>query len=154
MAEVLAFKRPIYKRENIREAPYGDRAVNEMRKDLPFLSDRGPLVNIRLVHVFGLVPAILLSEIDYQVKCTELGVPHDGEIWVGLTYKDLESEIGSIWGSSTIRRSISELREMGALWSKHLSSFKQDRTNYYAIDYDKVYDLCKQVYGEDAMRGQ
>jgi hypothetical protein len=153
MAEVLAFRKTDCSREAPQSLRENDLVGGEMRTELPFLSDRGPLVNIRLTHVFGLVPAVILTEIDYQVKCTGLGVPHDGEIWVGLTYKDLMDELGGIWGYSTIKKAVKELRDKEVLWTKHLGALKQDRTNYYAIDYDMVYEICEQTYGKGAMEG-
>lgn len=151
MGNVLSFRKPNGDWKDVLKQTAAER---EMKKDLPFMGDRGPHVNIRLGFVFGLLPSVLLTEIDFHVKYSDASIAHAGEIWIGLTYKDLEDELGGLWKVSSIKKAIKELRESGALWAKRLSCIKQDRTNYYAIDYDKVYELCQRVYGKDGMRGE
>ena len=62
----------------------------------------------------------------------------DGRFWAQYTYRDLESILGFAHG--TLNRMITVLRNDGVLLIEKPESKWGDRTNWYAIDYDVLFE--------------
>lgn len=93
----------------------------------------------------GRSPALFLQQLYFWSTCrNNVGITFEGRIWVHNTYQEWADNVQVI-SEGTVRRSVSTLRSLGIILTKNLSRKKSDRTNYYAIDYDRL----KEILGED-----
>ena len=96
-----------------------------------------------LAELVGLNEAMLLQQIHYwlQQKIEDQRDIHNGRPWVYNSYEDLTNKF-RFWSYNTIRRTIKSLEDKGVLLSSEdFNRYKQDRTKWYTIDYDKLEEL-------------
>ncbi len=82
-----------------------------------------------------------LQQLNYWIKNRSgVGVDHDGRRWVYNTSKEWSEDLETI-SERTVTRAISILREEGVIITKALNSHKAVRTNYFTIDYDRLFEI-------------
>jgi hypothetical protein len=103
------------------------------------LFDEPPLVvSPTLACKIGLQEAIFLQQIHYWAAHSKTA--HEGRKWVYNTYKEWAVQF-PFWKPESIRKIVASLRMAGLLDVRVLSEDKANRTNYYAINYDRLREL-------------
>ena len=109
------------------------------------LFDRYPLVvNPQLAKLIGLNEAIILQQVHYWAKHNEKAGKNyeDGEFWTYNTYEEWQRQF-PFWSTSTIRRTISRLQNIGLLVVGRYNRHAADNTKWYRIDYRKLAEITK-----------
>lgn len=102
---------------------------------MSLLFDFQPIVvNPKLAARIGLNEAIVLQQLKYWLNDTSSGVDHEGHRWIYNTLAQWQKQF-PFWSEDTIKRSLSSLKNQGAVFVKQINKSKHDRTNFYAIDY-------------------
>lgn len=105
---------------------------------MSLLHKKHPIViNPELAVRVGLNEAIVLQQLAYWLEETEAGIEHEGRRWVYNTQEQWRQQF-SFWSVDTVKRAFTSLQKQGLVLVKQLAKSKHDRTNYYAIDYDRV----------------
>jgi len=91
-----------------------------------------------LAKEIGLNEAIVLQQIHYWLMNKKIGKVENGRKWVRNTVEQWQEDNFPFWSTSTIRRTISSLEEMGIVLSDNLNKAAYDRTLWYSIDYEKL----------------
>ena len=84
---------------------------------------------------FGMVEAIFLQQLHYWLQKAEK--THDGKRWTFASLQQWSKQLPFI-STATINRAITRLRKMGIVLVEKLANWKNNRTNYYSIQYDKL----------------
>jgi len=142
-----------------------DRKVRMFMKISKLLFDEEPLVISRsLSRILGANKAIALQQIHYWCEKSKNFVnplEHfiDGKWWVYNTYEEWTKQFA--FGSErTVRRTLKELESKGLLLVANHHKDKHNRTNWYAINHEKLDELYEQHNGtvpsgqNDQMGGQ
>jgi hypothetical protein len=113
------------------------------------LFDEPPLVvSPTLACAIGLQEAIVLQQIHYwssHSKCL-----HEGRKWVYNTYEEWAVQF-PFWKPESIRKIVANLRAQGLVDVEKLSDDKANRTNYYAINYERLRELsAKKTHPEES----
>ena len=92
-----------------------------------------------LAKAIGLNEAIFLQQLHYFLRISKNRA--DGRSWVYNTIKDWQAEF-SFWSLKTVQRTIESLEEIGLILSTDkLNKMKMDKTKWYSIDYEKLYEI-------------
>ena len=106
-----------------------------------------------LALAVGLNEAIILQQMHYWLKIKQQASDkyadsfRDGRWWVYNSVAEWQAQF-PFWSTDTIQRGITSLRKQGVLTVAQLSHDSRDRTNWYAIDYDKMEALAVPVFNE------
>ena len=84
---------------------------------------------------FGMVEAIFLQQLHYWLQKAEK--THDGKRWTLASLQQWSKQLPFV-STATINRAIARLRKMGIVLVEKLANWKNNRTNYYSIQYDKL----------------
>jgi TFIIE alpha subunit len=104
------------------------------------LFDEPPLVvSPTLARVIGLQEAIVLQQIHYWAAHSK--TVHDGRRWVYNTYEEWAVQF-PFWKPESIRKIVANLRDERLIDIEKLSSDRANRTNYYAINYDRLREIA------------
>jgi DNA-binding PadR family transcriptional regulator len=95
-----------------------------------------------LAKKIGLNESIVLQQIKFWLYGGS-GIIEDGRQWIYNTYQEWKIQF-PFWSESTIRRMLTTLKSKGLIDVKQLGKGTWDRTNYYAINYDKLNELLSQ----------
>lgn len=108
-----------------------------------------PLVIIpELATLIGLNEAIIIQQLHYWLEINKKTNKNliEGRYWTYNTYEDWQNQF-PFWSISTIKRTITRLKEAGFIITGNFNQMKLDRTVWYSIDYDQLKKIEKQ--GED-----
>ena len=99
-----------------------------------------------LAIALGLNEAIILQQLHYWL----LRKSHirDGREWHYNTYEDWKKQF-PFWSVSTIKRAILSLQGYGVITAGNYNNSNIDKTKWYAINYEKLNDLCAKSTGQD-----
>lgn len=100
------------------------------------------LIPSELVGLFGKSASSLLQKIHYW-STTNSGVVINGRRWIYNTLDEWADQLTC--SAATISRSIKILRESGVLIIEKLHRCKNNRTNYYTVDLEKLAELLKTI---------
>lgn len=106
------------------------------------LFDESPLIIDRvLAQKVGLNEAIIIQQLHYwTVNNKKKGNNfRDGYYWSYNTYEDWQKQF-PFWSSRTIRRIITKLEKEGYIVSANYNKLKIDKTKWYRLNYDKIYE--------------
>lgn len=101
-------------------------------------SDRPLSVSPELAAVVGLNEAIVLQQLQYWLKKSRH--EHDGRRWVYNTFEEWQCQF-PFWTGKTLQRIMGNLVRDKLVIVRRFNKQNWDRTNWYAIDYDKVHAL-------------
>lgn len=99
------------------------------------------LMQPELAKKIGTPATFLLQQIHYWTENSQVeGKIHQGRKWIANSYnawaKDLE-----LFSISTVNRSIKKLKDSRLIFVEKLSCYKSNRTNWYAINYERLEEL-------------
>ena len=107
-----------------------------------------------LACILGVNEAIILQQIHYwleNVAKNQSRYPEknrrnfqDGRWWTYQSIPEWHRTTFQFWSESTIKRTFLRLESMGLLITRQLARDRWDRTNWYAIDYERL----NQLYAE------
>ena len=109
---------------------------------IPGKHHRPTVFQKEIAVALGLNHAIVLQQLNYwiQVNREKNHNFRDGFYWVYNTHKELHDQLPFL-SVSTIRRTIEELEKQGVLISDNFNRMNYDRTRWYRIDQQKLYEL-------------
>jgi hypothetical protein len=112
------------------------------------LFNEPPLIVIpSLAVLVGLHEAIFLQQLHYWLQGTS-GKERDGRKWVYNTRKEWQDQF-PFWSVDAIKRAAESLKKQGIiLTSADHNKSKMDRTLWYSIDYDLLYELAESPNGQ------
>lgn len=90
----------------------------------------------------GINEAIFLNQLHYWTLRSDN--KRDGFIWVYKTIEEWVQEF-PFWSDRTIKRIKKDLEKAGLLVTANYNKMKMDRTLWYRIDYERLYDALGQV---------
>jgi hypothetical protein len=103
------------------------------------LLDESPLLVFpSLAQKIGLNESIVLQQIHYWIMASNHNI--NGENWIYATYEQLQNQF-TWWSIKTIQRTLTNLKDAGLLKVNNFNKKKYDKTNWYAIDYEKFNNL-------------
>lgn len=88
-----------------------------------------------LAVAIGLNQAIVLQQLHYWIL--RAGKERDGHKWVFATYPELAQQF-PFWSISTIKRTMRDLVDNGYVLVGNFNRMNIDRTNWYAVCYERV----------------
>jgi hypothetical protein len=96
-----------------------------------------------IIKAVGKSAALLLQQIHYWIENPQTtGKIHQDKKWIANSYECWSADLKVI-SSSTIKRAVRSLKELGILSVKKLSSFKNNRTNWYTINYERIAEIIQ-----------
>ncbi|MGF6950091.1 hypothetical protein QF028_002596 [Neobacillus sp. B4I6] len=96
------------------------------------------LVFPTLAKTIGLNEAIVLQQIHYWLqKSTHV---KEGKKWIYNSYPEWQKQF-PFWTKRTLIRIVKSLDEQGLITIGHFNKLKADKTNWYTINYEKLYSL-------------
>ncbi len=110
------------------------------------LFDEAPLtVNVLLATKIGIDAAIVLQQVHYWVEVNRKKNSnfHEGYYWTYNTIKDW-NKCFPFYGERTIQRIFKKLKDLGLLKVGNFNKAKFDKTSWYTIDYDVLYELVEE----------
>ncbi|MDP3533134.1 MAG: DnaA N-terminal domain-containing protein [Alphaproteobacteria bacterium] len=103
--------------------------------------DKCLVMQPELIKIAGKSAALLLQQIHYWISNENVqGKIHNKMKWIANSYEAWTSDI-KIISRSTIGRSINTLKNLGILFVEKLSDFKNNRTNWYTINYNRITEI-------------
>ncbi len=116
---------------------------------LLLLKSRPQIVIPELAARIGLNEALILQQLQYWLSETSSGISYDGHRWIYNTIGEWQKQF-PYFSESTIKRTFSNLKNMGLLYIKQINKRNHDRTNFYTINYghDALFDKGKLTLSE------
>jgi len=108
--------------------------------------NRALRINSALAKEIGLRESIMLLQLEYLISISDN--ERDGKIWTYQSAKDLRDEYFPFWGIATIQRSLKTLESKGYIISANYNKRKNDRTLWYALNYEKLSEIKAIRIGE------
>ncbi len=91
-----------------------------------------------LAEAIGLNESIFLQQLHYWLQTSKHFF--DGKPWIYNTYEDFQKQFP--WcGIKTVQRTFDKLRELGLIIVGNFNKKRNDKTNWYTIDYEKLNQL-------------
>jgi len=116
-------------------------------KNILLQNDEYPIIASPLLSKeLGLPAATFLQKLYYLLNETRKYkrkknlTQHNNRKWWFHTYEEWTSTLG-LFSTSTIKRAVAKLKELGLIEINKLDSNKSMRVNYYTINYKKLKDL-------------
>lgn len=97
------------------------------------------VVQVEIEQLVGKTPALILQQIHYWTSSEKIGKTCDGKRFVYNTIEDIAKALNR--STSTIKRGLKILKNLGVITIKKLSPKMYDQTNYYAINHEKIEEL-------------
>ena len=100
-------------------------------------------INKELAEGLGVNEAIVLQQIHgWLVSNEKRGLNYkNGRYWTFNSLKKWHENHFSFWSESTLKRVFTSLENKGILIVGNFNRSKLDRTKWYSIDYDRVYEI-------------
>ena len=100
-------------------------------------------INKELAKGLGVNEAIVLQQIHgWLVSNEKRGLNYkNGRYWTFNSLKKWHENHFSFWSESTLKRVFASLENKGILIVGNFNRSKLDRTKWYSIDYDRVYEI-------------
>jgi predicted SnoaL-like aldol condensation-catalyzing enzyme len=112
------------------------------------LLDEYPLLVLpTLAKKFGLNEAIVLQQIHYWLQRSSH--VRDGKKWIYNSYPEWQKQF-PFWTKRTLIRIIKSLEEKGLITIGHFNKYKADKTNWYTINYEKLYSMVTNRHHDSA----
>ncbi|WP_201525872.1 hypothetical protein [Psychrobacter frigidicola] len=92
-----------------------------------------------LAKKIGLSEAIALQQVHYWLAHAK--IKYDGKMWIYKTFERWHEQDFKFWSERTIQRIFKNLTDMGLLLVEKLADNKQNRVNFYTIDYEKLNEV-------------
>ncbi|WP_342772322.1 DnaD domain protein [Robertmurraya yapensis] len=103
------------------------------------LVEEPPLIVLpTLAKSIGLNEAIFLQQIHYWLQRSNHVI--SGRKWIYNSYPDWEKQF-PFWSKRTLIRIIKSLDDQGLITIGQYNKYKVDKTNWYTINYEKVYSI-------------
>jgi hypothetical protein len=118
--------------------------VEEYMDHLPYRKSKPLELNVHIACALGIKEAFMVQKIcELECVCGDV-FPHlnDPYMWVKLSYTDVETELGNLWGRTAIKNALRKLRNMGILVVHKFGVDQGDLTNWYRLDYDRLEEIC------------
>lgn len=93
-----------------------------------------------LAVLLGLQEAIALQQVHYWLITSKFEA--EGRNWIYNTYEEWAAQF-PFWSPEAVRKIFRSLKSQGVLDVKKLSSNNWDKTNYYAINYEKLASIAE-----------
>ena len=113
------------------------------------LLDESPLLVLpSLAVAIGLNEAIILQQLHYWIKIKQAAPDkyadgfQQGRWWVYNSVVEWQKQF-NFWSDNTIQRALASLRSQGLVHVERLAEDPRDRTNWYAIDYERLDALAE-----------
>lgn len=115
-------------------------------------SDKCLVMQPELIKIAGKSAALLLQQIHYWIINKKVqGKIHNQKKWIANSYEAWAHDL-KIISRSTIGRSISTLKSLGILFVEKLSTFKNNRTNWYTINYDRIAEILSIKFLDNSIK--
>lgn len=112
---------------------------SENLMSLIYPEDRVIVVSPALAAKIGFDNAAVMQQLHYWLnRATK---KHDGKNWVYKTYEGWSEQDFTFWKADKIKYIFTKLRAQGLVLAKQIADNKHDRTNFYTIDYAKIFAL-------------
>lgn len=103
--------------------------------------DKCLVMQPELIKAVGKSAALLLQQIHYWIENPKItGKFYQEKKWIANSYECWSTDL-KIISSSTIKRAVKNLKDLGILLVEKLSSFKSNRTNWYTINYERIAEI-------------
>ena len=89
-----------------------------------------------LANKIGLNEAIVLQQVHYWLAHAK--TKYDGKMWIYKTFERWREQDFKFWSKRTIERIFKNLTDMGLLLVEKLADNKQNRVNFYTINYEEL----------------
>ena len=89
-----------------------------------------------LANKIGLNEAIVLQQVHYWLAHAK--TKYDGKMWIYKTFERWYEQDFKFWSKRTIERIFKKLTDMGLLLVEKLADNKQNRVNFYTINYEEL----------------
>ena len=89
-----------------------------------------------LANKIGLNEAIVLQQVHYWLAHAK--TKYDGKMWIYKTFERWREQDFKFWSKRTIERIFKKLTDMGLLLVEKLADNKQNRVNFYTINYEEL----------------
>lgn len=99
-------------------------------------------VQPELASAIGLNESIFLRQLSFWIE-NDYGIKRAGRRWVWNSYVDWAKQF-PFYSLRTIQRIIKSAKELGVLLVERFERHKNDQTNYYAIDFDRLDEIMGQ----------
>jgi hypothetical protein len=95
-----------------------------------------------LAVAIGLNDALFLQQLHYWLSRSKH--EHDGKVWIYNTYDEWKEQF-PFWSLDTMQRIAKRLVEKELIYVHRFNEANWDRTNWYAINYDKLDELMAAI---------
>lgn len=112
-----------------------------MKQNIPLASGNFIGFPVVVASAIGLNESIFLNQLHYWLQRSNN--ERDGFIWVYKTIEEWKEEF-PFWSDSTIKRLKKDLEKRHFLIVANYNKMKMDRTLWYRIDYERLYDALGQ----------
>ncbi|MEW6006148.1 MAG: hypothetical protein AB1695_12620 [Stygiobacter sp.] len=114
---------------------------------MKLLIDESPIVVLpTLAEKIGINEAIIVQQIHYWITQQKNFV--EGRYWVYNTYEDWQLQFKWLH-IGTIKRLIAKLQSLNIIIIRNLSKNKNDRTNWYSLNYEVLNNYCDEPKQEE-----
>ena len=96
-----------------------------------------------LIKSIGRGGSMFVTSLQLLLNNQSIGKQHDGKKWVCNTAVQWAKYLG--YSTRQIDRIVSSLREKQIIFVKKLSHFKGNLTNYYTINYAKLWEIIPEL---------
>lgn len=116
-------------------------------KTFKIISNSSVLLNQPvLIEAFGRTGAQFISQLHYWIE-KQAGILHEGMRWIYNTEKEWGKQI--CLSDRQIRFYVKKFQDLGILFVRKLHPKKSDRTNYFTINYEKLFELVDFSHQEE-----
>ena len=98
------------------------------------------IVDMKLASAIGLNESIVAQQLNYWLN-TKSAKIINGKRWIYNTYKNWRKDSFPFWSEVTIRRTFTNLEEMGIVETGNFNKAGFDKTKWYSINSDKLDEL-------------
>ena len=118
--------------------------LNLLEDSIDLLINELPrLIPPKFACLIGKIEAIVLQQIHYLLGVSKKDKKKfkEGKWWTYDSFPDLKEKFFPFWSERTIQRIVANLEKQGVLFIGHFAPVRQDRRNWYAINYAKVHAI-------------
>ena len=102
------------------------------------------LVSPSLCEEIEVNESIFIQQLHYRLLSTNQEI--NGRKWICITYGELQEDL-RFFSLSTIKRIVKSLVNRKVISVEKFNGMKMDNTNWYAIDYEKLFSLMSSKNG-------